>query len=74
MRFGKLIFNTEDSRLDMILEDGSFLGGFRCGDRLDILQNNEWIPTRVEYDKDWYLYGLYQSGEIPAGINVRVSV
>ncbi len=72
MKHGKLILNTEDSRLDVLFDDGSLLGGFHCGDRLDILLNNNWTPTRVEYDNDWYLYGLFQSGEIPVGLNVRV--
>ncbi len=72
MEYGKLIYDNDSNRLDVLLDNGSLLGGFHCGDRLDILRDNEWIPTRVEYDKDWYLFGLYPSGQIPVGLNVRV--
>lgn len=72
MEYGKLIYDNECNRLDVLFDNGGTLGGFHCGDRLDILQDNEWVPTRVEYDEDWYLFGLYQSGKIPVGLNVRV--
>lgn len=74
MEYGKLIYNIDSKRLDVLFDDGSLLGGFHCGDRLDILLENGWISTRVEYDEDWYLFGLYQSGRIPVGLNVRVCV
>ncbi|MCG9969169.1 DUF5348 domain-containing protein [Pelotomaculum terephthalicicum JT] len=72
MEYGKLIYDNECNRLDVLFDNGGTFGGFHCGDRLDILQDNEWVPTRVEYDEDWYLFGLYQSGKIPVGLDVRV--
>jgi hypothetical protein len=72
MKCGMLIYDSDSNRLDMLFDNGSILGGFHCGDCLDILLDNEWIPTRVEYDEDWYLYGLYQSGRIPINLKVRV--
>jgi hypothetical protein len=74
MEYGKLIYDNEINRLDVLFNNGNTFGGFHCGDCLDILQDNEWIPTRVEYDNDWYLYELYPSGQIPVGLNVRVCV
>jgi len=72
MKCGMLIYDSDSNRLDMLFDNGSILGGFHCGDCLDTLLDNEWIPTRVEYDEDWYLYGLYQSGRIPINLKVRV--
>jgi hypothetical protein len=71
MKYGKLIFSREENRLDILSEDGSLLGGLHCGDRLDVLVDHKWTPTRVEYDHDWYLFGLYPSGQIPVGLEVR---
>ncbi len=74
MRYGKLIYNIGSRRLDVLFNDGSTLGGFHCGDLLDVLLDNCWISTRVEYDEDWYLHGLFQKGRIPVGLTVRVIV
>ena len=74
MEYGKLIYDSDSNRLDVLFDNGSTFGGFHCGDCLAILLDNAWTPTRVEYDNDWYLFGLYQSGNIPAGLNVRVCV
>ena len=74
MEYGKLIYDSDNSRLDVLFDNGSTLGGFHCGDCLEILLDNEWIPTRVECDEDWYLYGLYKNGRIPVGLSARVSV
>lgn len=39
--------------------------GLHCGDGLEVLVCNglngnkpEWVETRIEYNKDWYLVGL----------------
>jgi hypothetical protein len=74
MKYGKLIYDNDSNRLDVLFDDGSTLGGFHCGNCLDIQLDSKWIPTRVEYDKDWHLYRLYQSGQIPVGLEVRVYV
>lgn len=72
MACGRLTFDHENDRLDILFEDGSSLGGLHCGEQLDVLIDHKWVPTRVEYDKDWYLFGLYRSGNIPARLNVCV--
>lgn len=72
MEYGKLIYNYEIKRLDVLLDNGNTLYDIHCGDCFDILKDNKWISTRAEYDNDWYLYGLYPSGQIPVGLNVRI--
>jgi hypothetical protein len=74
MEYGKLIYDNDNNRLDVLFDNGNTLGGFHCGDCIDILIDSQWIQTRVEYDEDWYLYGLFQSGKIPVGLNVRICV
>ena len=62
-----------NDRLDILSDDGSLVGGFHCGDCIEVLLGTEWIQTRVEYSDDWYLVGLYRSGEIPEGLQIRAS-
>jgi hypothetical protein len=71
MESGKLIYNAEIDRLDMLFKDGDLLGGFHCGDCIDVKLKDKWISTRIEYDNGWYLCGLFQSGKIPTGLNIR---
>lgn len=72
MKYGKLIYNGEFNRLDVLLDNDSTIGGLHCGDCLEVMLDCKWIPTRVEYDEDWYLSGICLSGRIPVGLNVRV--
>lgn len=53
---------TYDPESDRMTFDGR---GLHCGECLEVLVCNgldggkpEWIETRIEYDKDWYLVGL----------------
>lgn len=71
MKEGILIYDENVNRLDILFSTGNSLGGLHCGDRLEVLQYEEWVPTRVEYDDGWYLYGLYQRENIPADLKVR---
>lgn len=72
MKYGKLIYNGEFNRLYVLLDNDSTLGGLHCGDCLEVMLDNKWIPARVEYDEDWYLSGICLGGRIPVGLSVRV--
>ncbi len=73
MKYGVLVYNAEIDRLDLLVADGSLLGGFHCGDSLDVQINDAmWVPTRIERADDWFLMGLYRSGQIPVGLHARV--
>lgn len=45
-------------------------GGLHCGTAMEVLINDEWIPTRIEYGNDWYLVGV-QKESLP-GLQVRI--
>ena len=59
MRYGTLTYDFEQSRFDISLDGGGRLGGFHCGDILEIRINKQWIPTRMEHNgSDWILMGI----------------
>ena len=35
-----------------------YYGGLHCGERLEVLLDGEWIPTRIELGEFWYLKGV----------------
>jgi len=72
MKCGTLTFDPATERLDVLLDNGSSLGGLHCGDSLDVCVDGEYRMTRIEYSDDWYLYGLFEAGSIPVGLKVRV--
>ena len=42
----------------------------KLGTAMEVLINDEWIPTRIEYGNDWYLVGV-QKESLP-GLQVRI--
>ena len=72
MRCGTLTFDPATERLDVLFNNGTSLGGLHCGDSIDVCVDGKYMMTRTEYNDDWYLCGLFESGEIPAGLKVRV--
>ena len=63
---GKLFYNHNLQRMDIVFDDETFLGGLNCGDTLDVLVDPikwKWENVRVEYDDDlgWYLKGCHSS-------------
>ena len=55
---GALIYDPEVDRMDIRFGPLDFYGGLHCGDTLEVLINNKWIPTRIEMGSFWYLVGL----------------
>lgn len=75
MKQGKLFYNTSNDRIDIAFDDSTTHGGLHCGTCLQILQNNKWIHTRIEYSytaEEWYLVGCYSAGKIPCGLIVKI--
>ena len=72
MRCGTLTYDPYTERLDVLLDNGNSLGGLHCGDILEVLVDGEYRATRIERNDDWYLYGLFEAGRIPAELKVRV--
>ncbi len=44
--------------LTILYEEGNSYGGLHCGTGMEVLINDEWAPTRIEYGNDWYLVGV----------------
>ena len=62
--------NSSTNRFDILYEEGNSYGGLHCGTTMEVLINDEWAPTRIEYGNDWYLVGV-QKESLP-GLQVRI--
>ena len=62
--------NSSTNRFDVLYEEGNSYGGLHCGTTMEVLINDEWAPTRIEYGNDWYLVGV-QKETLP-GLQVRI--
>ena len=58
MRQGALTLDAQTGRMDIRFDLENYYGGLQCGERLDILINGEWVPTRIEMGDGWYLAGI----------------
>ena len=70
MKKGMLIYDSSTNRFDVLYEEGNSYGGLHCGTTMEVLINDEWISTRIEYGNDWYLVGV-QKESLP-GLQVRI--
>ncbi len=52
MKIGTLVRNMDSGRMDVRLGLNEFLKGLRCGTRMDVLIDENWIPTRIEMADD----------------------
>ena len=55
---GVLIYDDVTDRMDIRFGPLDYYGGLHCGERLEVLLNGEWISTRIELGKFWYIIGL----------------
>ena len=62
--------NSSTNRFDVLYKEGNSYGGLHCGTTMEVLINDEWTPTRIEYGNDWYLVGV-QKESLP-GLQVRI--
>ena len=62
--------NSSTNRFDVLYKEGYSYGGLHCGTAMEVLINDKWIPTRIEYGNDWYLVGV-QKESLP-GLQVRI--
>lgn len=70
MRRGTLVLRTESGRMDIRFNLDEYHGELLCGTRMDVLIDEEWVPTRIEMSDDWFLVGI--DTENIAGLTVRV--
>lgn len=64
MQQGKLYYDENTKRYSFRYKDNAGrlqdYGGLHCGEGLEVLLNDVWVPTRMEMNmnRDWYLVGL----------------
>ena len=57
---GVLIYDDVIDRMDIRFGPLDYYGGLHCGERLEVLLDGEWIPTRIELGEFWYWIGFTQ--------------
>ena len=70
MMQGTLVVDNESGRMDIRFSLDDYYGGLSCGTRMDVLIDDEWIPTRIEMTDDWILIGINTNNI--AGLTVRI--
>lgn len=54
-RNGRLYYNSDAGRVDILFDDGDTYGGLHCGESFDAMINGEWAPVSIEMGNDWYI-------------------
>ncbi len=70
MKRGVLVVDNESGRMDIRFGMEEYYGGLHCGECMDVLVGNKWVPTRIEMGDDWYLVGIHT--DKLAGLTVRI--
>lgn len=54
---GRLGYNSDNKRYGLLVSDLWEDEGFHCGETLEVMVEDEWVPTRMEMgiDREWYL-------------------
>lgn len=71
MKSGCLSLNAETNRIHVSFWDSDEYD-LHCGMTFEVLIDGRWVPTRIEFSSDWYLVGLFEPGNIPVGLKVRM--
>lgn len=73
MREGRLGYNRENKRYGLLSSDLWIKNGFHCGETMEVLIDEEWIPSRMEMNpsREWYLVGTSYCGNLEY-IRVRI--
>lgn len=63
---GRLGYNSRNDRYGLLVFDLWENDGFHCGEQLEVMVNDEWVPTRMEMNtsKEWYLVGTPYAGDL----------
>ena len=70
MKYGKLDYDYSVNRMDVKFEDGARFGGLHCGEPMEVKINGKWVPTRIEYGREWYIVAAPRVN--PEGLEVRM--
>ena len=66
---GRLGYNDSNARYGLLVSDLWEVEGFHCGQHLEVLIDDQWVPTRMEMDWKkgrgyWYLVGTPYYGDL----------
>ena len=66
MREGRLGYNSNNKRYGLLSSDLWIDTGFHCGETLEILIDEVWVPSRMEMNVagEWYLVGTAYCGNL----------
>ena len=67
---GSLLYDEDRDRIDIRFGLNDYYGGLHCGETMDVLIDEQWVPTRIEKGLDWYLVGI-ETKSLP-GLQVRI--
>lgn len=70
MRQGVLVPDLQSGRMDIRFGLEEYYGGLHCGECMDVLVDEKWVPTRIEMGDDWYLVGV--KTDRLQGLTVRI--
>ena len=71
---GRLGYNSNNDRYGLLAMDEWLDSGFHCGECLEILVDDEWLPTRIEMNNsgEWYLVDTPFKGDDLEYIQARI--
>lgn len=72
MKQGTLVVNNETGQMDIRFGLEDFYKGLARGTRMDVLVNDEWLPTKLEMRNSWFLVGIDTNDII--GLRVRIKL
>ena len=66
MREGRLGYNSSNGRYGNLSSDLWIDTGLHCGECLEVLVDDKWVPTRMEMNiaREWYLVGTPYCGDL----------
>lgn len=70
MKNGVLVPQCDSGRMDIRFSDTVYYGGLHCGETFDVKINGKWVPTRIEFEAQWYLVGVDVDDLV--GLRVRI--
>lgn len=68
---GIMIYDSVQERMDIRFGLEEYYGGLHCGECFDVLIDDNWMPTRIEYNDDWYLVGISRDISLN-GLQVKI--
>lgn len=58
MKNGVLVPQSDSDRMDIRFSETAYYGGLHCGETFDVKISGKWVPTRIEFEVQWYLAGI----------------